>query len=842
MPGASTAGDGLAQQLARTRRRVLTAFVLVAVGLALGRALPWMSSAWFALALGACAAAIATKAWACRAALALAIICGSAGWMHARIFEHTVRDLGVLLADTRTLVTLEGTVLRTPREVKPQRGTLPFQSQPRVRLDVDVDTIVTEKGGLPVHGKLWARTPPPGAGAIALPRAGDRIRLTGWFEPIGPPSNPGQDDLREYAAQVGFAGSLTLSSATLLQPIERDGSALGSVSARWLAARAALEDRARHLLTRAAGNLEGEEGERSRALLLGLVLGDYDPSQREVRDAFARQGLAHVLSISGFHLSVMALLALFVLRLSGDRGWLEPALVAVIVLLYVLIVPASSPILRSAAMVLGVMAAEASGRRYDRLTLLTWIAVGLLLWRPLDLWNPGFQLSFGLTACLFWLGPTVHARMFGVPIQGIVRKEIPFFTWTRDKLTQSFSAAVMCWAVSLPLIMHRFGLISPLAIGATILITPLIVLVLWAGYLALLAGVFILPAADWAGHVLAHLCQWSVAGVNLFDAVPFSALCVPVVSGLWCAGATLVIVAWLKYWRWREWRAWGAGALVGAWLALQWANPGGLRRDVALRIDILDVGNGSCYLLRSGDDAVLWDCGPMPGNGTTPPLVGAVRALGAWRTPRVIVTHPDLDHFAGLAEVLHPLGVREVLVPARFIAQAAEQPAGAVAELTRELKARGVPLRALQQGDTTSIGQTTLTFLSPPPAADWPLDNNHSLVALVSTPADPHAALLTGDVQDEAIAALRSTHPGLMPRVLELPHHGSARPAAIDFAWHLNPEVVLQSTGALRADDPRWDGVRVNRTWYTTATDGASWVEFREGGALHSGPHRNRHR
>lgn len=827
------ADDGLAGQLARTRRRVLTAFVLFAVGLALGHASPWASTIWFSLALGACAGAIFAKGVVCRVALAATIVCAGAGWMHARVFEHGSRDLGVMLQDSRTLVTLEGTVLRTPREARPERAAMPFQSQPRVRLDVDIDNIVSESGNVTAEGKLWVRV--TGTSPSALPGAGSRVRLTGWFDPIGPPTNPGQDDLREYAAQIGYAGSLTINSPTLVEPLPAQTGPASRARAAWLRSRAALEDRARHLLTRAAGNLEGEEGDRSRALLLGLVLGDYDPSQREVRDAFARQGLAHVLSISGFHLSVMALLALFVLRLTGDRGWLEPALVALVVVLYVLIVPASSPILRSAAMVLGVMAAEASGRRYDRLTLLTWIAVGLLIWRPLDLWNVGFQLSLGLTAALFWLGPIFHARMWREPIKGIVRHEIPIVRWILDHLKQSLSAAVMCWAVSAPLVMLRFGLISPLAIGATILITPLIVGVLWIGYLALLVGVFIPPAADWAGYALGHLCQWSVACVNLFDAAPVSAFRLPVVSGLWAAAATVVVVWWMRSWNWRELRASAATVIVGAWLAWQCIHSNGLRRDAAFRIDMLDVGNGSCYLLRSGNEAVLWDCGPMPGSGTTPALVAAVRALGAWRTPTVIITHPDLDHFAGLAEVLQPLGVGTVLAPRRFIEQAIDQPQGAVAELVRELKARGVEVRAIGSEDELAVGTACLRFIAPPATADWLIDNDHSLVAVVSIPSEPAAALLTGDVQDAAIAHLRSTQPALQPRVLELPHHGSARPAAIDFAWTLNPDIVFQSTGAQRAGDPRWDGVRVGREWYTTATDGAAWVEFLEDGGVRAG-------
>lgn len=94
---------------------------------------------------------------------------------------------------------------------------------------------------------------------------------------------------------------------------------------------------------------------------------------------------------------------------------------------------------------------------------------------------------------------------------------------------------------------------------------------------------------------------------------------------------------------------------------------------------------------------------------------------------------------------------------------------------------------------------------------------------------------VTGDIQDEAIAAIEAANPGLRPRALELPHHGSAHAAAIEFTQRLNPDIVLQSTGALRLNDPRWANVRPGRLWYTTAHCGAAWVEFHRNGDVVSG-------
>ena len=144
-------------------------------------------------------------------------------------------------------------------------------------------------------------------------------------------------------------------------------------------------------------------------------------------------------------------------------------------------------------------------------------------------------------------------------------------------------------------------------------------------------------------------------------------------------------------------------------------------------------------------------------------------------------------------------------------------------------------------GGELMLGEARLTFLSPPAGAAWKLDNDNSLVAQVDVPGEPDnrpRLLMTGDIQEDAIARLESQWPQLHPIALELPHHGSAHAAAIEFAGLLNPDIVLQSTGLLRLNDPRWAGVRPGRLWYTTAHCGAVWVEFLRNGDVESGSFR----
>ncbi len=302
----------------------------------------------------------------------------------------------------------------------------------------------------------------------------------------------------------------------------------------------------------------------------------------------------------------------------------------------------------------------------------------------------------------------------------------------------------------------------------------------------------------------------------------------------WAVAATAVVLSWLARAHRRDWPALGALAAVAAWLGAEVWFGVALPRDVALRVDTLAVGDGTCELVRSGRGALLWDCGSLTGGVGRMLVPRAVRALGAWRVPTVVVTHPNLDHFNGVLDVVEPLGVRTVLVGKAFTDHATQHPRSQEAYMLGELRRRGVEVRAISAGEKLGVGECRVEFLSPPADADWPKDNDMSLVAGVWAPGGKNPALmLCGDIQDQALGLLGGR--GLHPAILEAPHHGSAREGAYVFVAEADPKVVLQSTGPSRAGDARWDAVRAGRVWLCTATDGACFAEVLRGGAVRAG-------
>ena len=736
-----------------------------------------------------------------------------------------------LVGDAPEILSLDATVLSSPQIIpRPRDGLAPFRvREAHTRFSIRARRAITPAGGVPVAADLWVRL--NGAAALTL-RAGDRIRISGRYHPVAGPRNPGDPDPRDFAAAQGILGTLSIDSPEVITPDDAPAPFAARVLSWCLGSLDAIRSRARAVLTNAAG-----DSDRARALLLGLILGDFDPAQQPIRDAFARQGLAHVLSISGLHLSVMALVLLTLLRLSGDRGWLEPALVSLLVLGYLAIVPPNSPVVRSGVMILALLAAEGAGRRYDRLTILLWIGVALLLWRPLDVFSIGFQLSLGLTACLFWLGNRALAHLFGRPVRGVLRAPPRLHQRVWGHLKLALACGLLCWSASLPTTIYALGYLSPWSLAAGLFITPFIVAMLWVGYIALWVGLLWPALASPAAGIIQALGHVAISGVRALDALPGATIYVPPLSGWWAAVATMcVLLAWRVARPRRAWW-WCLALLPLAWAGTEWT----LRDSpTPLAIDTLDVGDGSCHLIRSGTSALLWDCGAIGEGRLMNPSVRACRALGAWRVPIAVITHPDIDHFGAILDVARPLGVRRVLVPPKFLEQARDEPRGAAAVAVASLTSRGIDIAPIVAGDELALGMARLRFISPPPGAHWKNDNDHSLIAIISAPTARGVAhiLLTGDAQDAALAnAAACLPPGFHPDILELPHHGSARAAAIAFVAALHPTLIIQSTGPRRARDPRWAALRDSTSWMSTAERGAIHTRITPGGLIQTQGH-----
>jgi competence protein ComEC len=302
------------------------------------------------------------------------------------------------------------------------------------------------------------------------PQLGAVYSATGRLRPIDP-------EVRGYYATQGV--HLELRAARLVA-IGRRGGLWGAV------------DDAHAAAVRRLG--AGAGASPARALVAGVTLGETGGLPPDVRQQFRDSGLYHLVAVSGQNVALVVVFALGCLAALGVIG--APARIAAIgaTLLYVLVTGAGPSIVRAGVAGGLVAVAWLSSRPIARWHLLACGAAVVLVLNPLDVFNPGFQLSFAAVWAIFVVAPRLQPR-----------------------LGSAAAVSVACTVVTTPIAWWHFGRLAPLSVPANLLALPAAAPILVCGLAAIVAGSIwpplampLLAVADvLAGYLLwvARLCS-----------------------------------------------------------------------------------------------------------------------------------------------------------------------------------------------------------------------------------------------------------------------------------------------------------------------------------------------
>ena len=791
--------------------------------------------AWLIIALLAFAGAALSWRYSRRrlvlTLVALVIISGGAAWWAVRV-EGVSFPLDPR-AESR-LAAVEGVIESEPYqrlEARGEMGRFDYRP-PKTMFILRVERCFDERGmSRPASGGLIVDV--PGYDGRLVP--GESVRCRGWLMGLPPPMNPGEREFARAMADQGVVGRLsvkTRGNVVLTGEISRRGSeAPGAPSIKRRAwGSGGLRDAARASLHL------GMPRERSRetgAMLDALLLGDRGGDMGELEDAFRRTGLAHMLAISGLHLAILVAGAWGMARVLGVRPAWAAAVALVTIALYLLIVPPAVPVLRAGIMTAAGCIAITVGRRIAAMSVLALAAIVLLIWRPGDLFSPGFQLSFGVVAGLIaftggvarWLAPPPLIELTGAAAWRYRLRRI-----AADYL----AVTIVAWAVSMPLIAFHFHMISPMAGLLSLAMLPAASILLWIGYLKVALGMALPIAGESMGPLVWLLGDWTAEAVREMGAWRGVAFGLPGVSLFWMAGAMSVSMAWMSgMFRRRRLALGGAVVLIGGWLAAPAMIAQAPANNAALTLNMFAVGDGSCFLLRSGGEAMIFDCGSSNYfDITTVAIEPALRRLGVMNVPTLVLSHPDADHFSGSLELIDGFGVKRLITTQAFVDEAAREPGSAAAHVIEGARRRGVAIQIVQRGDVLAFGQTQVDVLWPPDDRAFERGNDGSVVLRIT--AAGRRVLLCGDVQQEAMTLMLAEAGDIAADVLELPHHGSMVPAAPAWVRAVNPRVVLQSSGPARLREDQWDGWLDGIDRHITARHGMIELGITPGGEIHA--------
>ena len=595
-------------------------------------------------------------------------------------------------------------------------------------------------------------------GAQAWPevRSGERWAFTLRLRQVHGASNPNGFDRELWLWQqgVGALGYVRSGSRDPV-PVRLSAASAWSVDAARQAVVLAIEQRLGD--TPAAG------------VIRALVVGEQAAIEREDAAVFRTTGVAHLMSISGLHVTMFAWLAMRVLHLVWRRwagvwpsvllAWPTPTVAAgggvALATAYAVFSGWAVPAQRTVLMLAVVVALRWGARRWPWPVVWASAMLAVVSWDPWALLQAGFWLSFVAVAILIGSDDPFHRS------HRPTRWRERFWAWWRQLLREQSLITVAL----VPMTLVWFGQVSWVSCLANLLAIPWVTLLVTP--LAML-GVLVPPLWDVVGAAVAAM----VAVLGVMAQWPWAASTWPAppapLAVLSVLGGAVAVMPW-------PWVLRGLGLL--AVVPVLWFSPA--RPAVGeFEVVALDVGQGSAVVVRTARHTLLYDTGPRYGPEADAGqwvVLPYVWSMGE-RLDAVIVSHADSDHAGGVASVA------QAFPQARWLSS-----------YDKQAERRCVAGQNWQwDGVRFELAHPSPEDYGPDGRGRWPT-NAMSCVLLVGD--DRRRVWLGGDIDADRETRWALRHPHVRADVMLAPHHGSGTSSSPVLLNTLQPRWVLVQAG-----------------------------------------------
>lgn len=432
------------------------------------------------------------------------------------------------------------------------------------------------------------------------PEFGDELKLFGVAQPIDPPRNPGEFDMRSYLARGDVLRSLFVRYAedgVLLRKGAGNPVLVAAQEARnWM----------QSVICRGL-----EDSPQVQNFLGGIALGLRHQTEEDIEEPFQQTGTLHLFAVAGLHVGIVAQLLWILASVARLSRKSATAVIIPALLFYAAVTGLHISSVRAAVMSSVLLAGFFFERKVFALNSLAAAAFFLLCWDTNEFFSTGFQLSFAVVGAIVCLADPLSnwLRRFGetdvfLP-RGLVSRSRRALGNGYDFICRGGSVSLAAWLGSLPLIFWYFHLVTPSSVMANLIVVPIAFFVLAIALLSLLAVPF-----SSALSVIFNNANWSlvsavIAFVNWFADVP------------------------------------GSHYYVGD---LNW------RRAPVAKVTVLDLGAGGAIHVRASGNDWLLDCGSARDYERV--LRPYLHAAGVNQLDALLLTHGDSLHIGGAEALL----------------------------------------------------------------------------------------------------------------------------------------------------------------------------------------------
>lgn len=650
--------------------------------------------------------------------------------------------------------------------------------------------------------------------ASDLAPIGSRIIAGGTFMPFETAENEGQFDEKYYYGMTGYCGRLLDTKVQDIYDLSH-ADKMGELLLQW-------KWRKRIFLYQ---NMSHENA----SILSAMLLGDKSDMDVETKSLYQKSGIAHVLAISGFHISILGMTLYRLLRRISIPPILCSAFAIGIVLVYAFITGGGSAVTRAATMFVMTLLADLCMRSYDMLTGLAVSLLIVLIKNPNDLSGAGFLLSFTAVLGIVLFMPLFPEKR----TDGFIRKMIDSYIISPLRLSLCINL------FTLPVMLWFYYTFSTYSMFLNLMVLPLVSLLLPLSMLALIfrLPVLLLPVAN-----LLRLMEFFC---GLTQRMPYSIL----VLGrpkLWQIILYYMLlfgtIVWLYYRKSRRRsttdennKIAGAGHKCEIISAVDesknvWAGHNSKKNCVESKskrweqislcvrlgilillgigilsypsrredcIDMLSVGQGDCVVIRNNaGHCMIFDAGSSSESEIGKyRLIPYLKYQGIRKVDAVFVSHPHTDHMSGVVELLQQ-GKKEGIQIKYLVLGVSAKNNENYSEVLQATQNAGCRVLYLKQQDCMRISDMDITCIYEASGRTLLNENDESMVILVKLHG--RTILLTGDstinCDDDVIKQLETLHISQID-CLKVAHHGSSGATSVKLLEALHPKVALISCG-----------------------------------------------
>ncbi|KNF09370.1 DNA internalization-like competence protein ComEC/Rec2 [Gottschalkia purinilytica] len=512
------------------------------------------------------------------------------------------------------------------------------------------------------------------------------------------------------------------------------------------------------------------------SIIKSIILGDSTYLDENTQNKFRNLGIAHVLAVSGLHIGIIFAFILYILNFLKVHRKIASILAIILILIYGYIIGYPPSVVRSSVMFSLLIVSTITYRRYDSINILALSAFIMLIYKPLWLFNMGFQLSYVATLSIL---------LFNSKVKKIFSNKFRF-------LADILSPIISVYIGMLPISLYYFNSLQIISILSNLVLVPLLSLSLIISFIMIITYLMSSIVSNVIGYFINILLVIFTKSMNLVHNLSYNIIVhspnfieMIMYYVLICIALNIIKTDFLnrKFIR-----------IINYYLILIIfiVSTNYLIEEYAI-IDFIDVGQGDSCIVRLKDKNILIDTGGSILNNFDVGkniVLPYLQKNGINSLDGVFISHFHEDHAEGLLSLIGNIKIKNIFIGYK------SQNNKLYRDIIKLSSKHNIPIRLIKKDDKIILNKNSaIDILSPERKEDvnFKNENNMSLVFILKT--YNKSLLFTGDIEKEKEKDIVKINYKHKVDIIKIPHHGSKTSSTEEFIKRFEPRYGIIQVG-----------------------------------------------